>query len=456
MSRDCVRPGRRGRLLWRAAIPAAALGAFVFLGLLWAAGQQGVVLSVIRFLRVEPGPIPFLDAHAILAAAECHSRGIDVYTSNPCDLLGRPHVYSPLWITVLPGWFDTALTPWIGITLALLFLSSLFVLLRPRNLPEAAIFALAVFSPMTVYALERANNDAVIFLLLLCAGLLHGAARKWRLCSYPIILAAALLKYYPAVLFGLALRERRRDAVLVLGGAIVAVALFAVAYGADIVRALAIIPAASYFTDSFSAKNLPFGMLAGLPQVQPAAPVALGLLAIMVVFALARTGRTVRLLEPPGPAWDGSEMRFAALGGLLLTACFFAGQNVNYRGIYFLMVLPGLLSLRSSAADGPVRRWASLMVAAVLFVMWGEFLRRGLAGAVADRAGFQSLNPVFWVLRELVWWWLVAGMAALCTVHLRHVAAPEFAAAAARFGWLWPAAGRNLATAATTRRSAGR
>ncbi|HTT81077.1 MAG TPA: glycosyltransferase 87 family protein, partial [Stellaceae bacterium] len=322
------------------AIPLAALALFGMFALLWATGLQPIGREALRLVGIEPGPFPFLDIHAVLAAAECQRLGIDVYVSNPCDVFGRVHVYSPLWLPLVPPGIGTAATPWVGAGLDLLFLASLGWLIRPRSNREFLVLALAVFSPATFYAVERANNELVIFLLVLVAGLLQAGSRRARFCSYGLIVVAALLKYFPAVLLALAAREKRRDALLVTGAAVLAAALFLICYRDVFATALANIPHLSYYTDSFSARNLPFGLATGLPWVKEQQSFAFVLFAIMTALALVWLRRAVILLDGAGLDWTTSEVRFAAIGGLLLTGVFFAGQNVNYRCIHFLFVLP--------------------------------------------------------------------------------------------------------------------
>ena len=67
----------------------------------------------------------------------------------------------------MPAYLGTHDTFWLGLLLDGLFLLSLGLAMRPRCAREIAIFALAVVSPMTIFALERANNDVIIFLLVL-------------------------------------------------------------------------------------------------------------------------------------------------------------------------------------------------------------------------------------------------------------------------------------------------
>jgi hypothetical protein len=138
--------------------------------------------------------------------------------------------------------------------------------------------------------------------------------------------------------------------------------------------------------------------------------------------------RTVRLLGREQLDWVASESQFLVIGGLLVVACFFAGQNVSYRGILLLPVLSGLVCLHRSVKDREVRRFCGKMIAAVLFVMWEEFFRRALHAIVSPvpGAGLSSRAEVFfWIGRELVWWWLVVGLAALVLSYLRRLPLAE-------------------------------
>jgi xanthosine utilization system XapX-like protein len=434
---------QHGSLPHRLAIPAAMLLAFGIIALLWASGLQSIALTVFRVLGLEPGPIPFLDTHTLLAAAECQRLGVDVYRPSSC-MLGLVHVYSPLWLVLIPPALGAAAAAWVGAALDLMFILALPLLIRGSSRREIGVMAIAVFSPMTVYALERGNNDLVIFLLLLCAGLIPARSRCGRISSYAVIVGAALLKFYPGVTLALIARERQRDAVLVAAGAAAALGLMVAYYHVEVGQALSNIPNGAYAADSFSAKNLPFAVTQVLLQLRSPAPVAIALLGILTVFALARTLHTASLLDTLGIDWTTSEMRFAAIGSVLLTACFFAGQNVNYRGIYFLFVLPGLMRLHGATQSAEGKQFLSRMVAAVLFVMWGDFFRLGLqhAAALSGEALGDRLAVIIWVLRELVWWWLIAGLAAIAICYVAQL--PLLRDDAAWPGRAWRAFERRL------------
>jgi hypothetical protein len=416
------------QLAYRLAIPAAALGVYGLFALLWNAGAHSAYFGALRFLGVAPFSFPFLDVDAVLSAAECGRQGVDIYISNPCDALGRPHVYSPLWLAVVPSFLGKSARGWVGLSLGLMFILSWGLLLRPRSAQAMLVFGMAALSPTTVYALERANNDIVVFLLILCGGMLSSAARSYRLCAYPLYLAAGLLKYYPLVLLMLLARERCRHAVIGIIASGALLILSGVYFRADLGRALANIPAASYFADSFSAGNLPFGMSEVLSNGVGRSLIAFLLLAGLTAVGIARMVRTIRLLEPERLDRNETEAQYLVIGGMLVTACFFAGQNINYRGIYLLLVLPGLVRLHELCGEVAVRRFYRQMIGAVLFVMWEEFYRLLVHNLVAPGTGQGLSSPaevLFWLGRELVWWWMIAGLAALVVSHLRRLPLAE-------------------------------
>src|SRR3984893_15528871 len=414
---------------YRLAIPAAVLCLYTIMAGLWFSGTHSLYFGALRVLGLEPFSFPFLDTHAVLAAAECGRQGIEVYLSNPCDVLGRPHVYSPLWLAILPGALGTGARGWVGASLGLLFLLSLSVVLRPRTAGELFILGAAAVSPMTVYAVERANNHLAVFLLVICGAIVFTAPRPFRLFSYGLFVAAGLLKYYPLVLLIFVARERRRDALVTAAAAGFALILFGAAFYPELKTALTSIPAASsYFTDAFSAWNLPFGFAEALAGGAWRVLIAGSLVAAVSGGAVARTLRTVRLLGREQLDWAAGEIKFVVIGGLLVAACFFAGQNIAYRGILLLPVLSGLVCLHRSVKDPEVRRFCRRMIAAVLFVMWEECFRRALHAMISPipGEGLSSRAEVFfWVGRELVWWWLVVGLAALVLSYLRRLPIPR-------------------------------
>ena len=129
------------------------------------------------------------------------------------------------------------------------------------------------------------------------------------------------------------------------------------------------------------------------------------------------------LLERGPPDWAPFETQCLIVGALLLAGCFLAGQNIDYRGIYFVLVMPGLLVLRRSASAVEVRRFLARMTGAVVFVAWEEVIRSIFSAAASALPNVlrPRAEALFWLGRELVWWWLVAGLAAIVLCHMRQL-----------------------------------
>ena len=163
---------------------------------------------------------------------------------------------------------------------------SLAALCRPVSRREVLLMALVAISPMTVYALERANNDLVVFLLTVVSVALIRKRRAARWSGYALFLFAGLLKYYPLVLLAMIAREQRRDAIGFAAIAFTILAVLTIGNHAEIAAALAIIPKPSYFADSFAAANLAFGLGEIL-----ALPFARGIAASLLSYSRSGDGR---------------------------------------------------------------------------------------------------------------------------------------------------------------------
>jgi hypothetical protein len=98
------------------------------------------------------------------------------------------------------------------------------------------------------------------------------------------------------------------------------------------------------------------------------------------------------------------------VGAVLVCGCFFVGQSVGYRGIFLLLVLPGLLRLSHDAKSKTLRGIARHTCWAVVFVMWVLSLQWSFvaAGLARETIAYDSpIGLVHWLLHELAWWWIV-------------------------------------------------
>ena len=110
----------------------------------------------------------FADWTVITSAIKCTLLGNDVFLNNPCDYWGRAHVYGSIFL-LLP--FHENLNNFYNLYLPIFFnLIFLFVIISHFNFKKIGqiLFCfLFIFSPATLLALERFNNDILIFLVLI-------------------------------------------------------------------------------------------------------------------------------------------------------------------------------------------------------------------------------------------------------------------------------------------------
>jgi len=408
--------------------PLAALFVFFLLSALYAFGARDVYAAVMSHWGIEPFPfdITFGDMQGLLAAWQCDRLGTDVVVSDPCDILHRPFNYSPLWLVASPLGLGIGATKAAGWLSGLAFLLSLFLLPPPRRARELPFVILATLSTMVAFAVERGNPDLMIFMLALAMGYLALRSSRWRFFAYGVGLVAGLLKYYPLTLLALTVRERVSTFVVVNVVALALVVAFAAGYHADIARGLPTIASGIYYGDMFAAKNLPFGIAetvlgsgdATAADASPPHLLGLVLEALLLLFCAANSARLIRGsgLRQGLATLTPRESIFLAIGGVLIIGCFFAGQNVGYRGIFLLLVLPGLLAVARNAPDKATQGLLKFASVLIVLLMWGEFFRTNLIFALrgfhlgegAVLAGWLG----FWLLRELAWWWAISVLAA--------------------------------------------
>jgi hypothetical protein len=405
----------------RAWAPAVAATVIVLLfGTLYVLDNREQYVTLLIDWGAPPFRFPFLDIHGVLAAIECHRRGIDVYAQNPCDVFGRVHVYSPLWLygSALP--ITTAWTPAVGLGAVVLFLLSLALLPPGRGWWQTGVITLGASSGVVAWAIERANVDIIVFLLAALAARLVQWNRWLRLSGYGVALLAAMLKFYPAVLLILAVRERRT--VFFAIGVLSAGAMggFLAFYGHDLARILPAIPTTSYFdTFVFGARNFPYGMASILGWPGGAASALLVVLIVgMIVCAAACAWRGD--LRARIETLSAAECAFLLIGCTLLLTCFLAAQNVQYRAIFLLFMLPGMTAL--AGLRGRRRSWPYIAgCVLVLLLLWEETIHHTidpLQRQFSRETQHLTVVPLmFWLSRELLWW-VVATMQAVLLIAL--------------------------------------
>lgn len=391
---------------------------------LWAGGAAPAVMAAMHVVASNYFDRPFTDTSAVLGVMECYRAGVDIYVSNPCDVpWGRPHVYSSVWLLGARTSVTPAATMEVGTAMLAAFCSSLFLLPPARTGGAAVLLALAMLSNAVIFALFQANADIIIFVMTVVAAALLTRATAQRMGGYALILAAASLKFYPLTLMATALQERLRIFLIVTACSLVAFAAFVWAYGSDVPRAMKVVPT-GWITQMTGATVIGTGLPifpGGIRTVTTAPPLGTTgllltvLLSVACIVAAALVART----EAFGAAVSSlsvQERCFALLGCVTLVSCFFLGQNLRYRDVFVLMVLPAWANLAFARQRHRIRWLFGGSALLAVGLLWAVHVENGLDHALAalhvpDRVA-DMLVAAMWLARELCRWAFVTVMLA--------------------------------------------
>jgi hypothetical protein len=308
----------------------------------------------------------FWDLDGLLASGEAARQGLDPFLPNPLDFYHRPHVYTEWWlITGRIGW-GRAHTLWIGIALMVVTLTSALMVVRPMGWRQIGMAWLCLASPALLMALDRANNDLVVFVLMCAAFLaLSKTAGSLRALGIVLLAVAAVLKYYPLATLILLLDARSRREFLywvLLVGLVFLLAWPALEPG---LRA------------AFKYRPNPEWLYAfGAPVifrdlgivVQPRWLWAgFGLGTIVATWSLRGKGA----LSTAAPSQSGKDELAFIGGAAMLLGCFVLGSSYAYKLIFSLWLLPWLW--RSEIANAE-RRWKMMTWVSLFAVLWLEGL----------------------------------------------------------------------------------
>jgi hypothetical protein len=410
-------PAGGGRRVPAAALAFLAFGFYAGIYALWLAGRHDAYFAVMHFFGINVWRVPFLDMIGNLSWGECFRRGIDVAKINPCDPLGRPFNYGPIFL-MLP--FSTRDAGWISPVQNTLFLATAALVLRPRGKWEWLAGAAALTSAMTLYGMERANLDLFIFVLAAAGVFAAGRGGFGRAVSYAVYFFCGAMKLYPFSLFATVFREKPKTALLLAVAAEIAIGAYVwFSWPAPAPpRPGATGPLLSaYNIIAFGAPLLPHYLGEQSPLLAALRP---AIMASLLAVALAGAVWFARRLAEAVPAAGWSEPRcgFLLAGAILMSGCFFPQVNVAYRAVFLIFLLPGFFALARGAASSAIRRISVLAIWAVLFCLWNRCFQVQMETAVAASAYAEAAKFAFFVVRELVWWALMTAVAGIVLAFL--------------------------------------
>jgi hypothetical protein len=379
------------RLLWWAMV----IGMGCFVAYFTATPQALKNIGVIHY------GVWYLDLYAILASNDAVRAGIDPYGPNPLDLLHRAHVYPHWWLMLTQLGLTRDDFRWLGFVLGAAFFVAVGAGLRPRSIKEVLWYLAGFCSPPVMLALERSNNDLVIFLLLAPVPWFLIARREAvRLLAIPLITAATALKTYPIVAIAVLLdgdnrRELwRRWALMGMACTVIGIDLMYdwPQFGRRVPEMRGLL--------SFGAADAFILMGLGVQHAK------------LITLAIAVVAFAILLKVDFLSRWTIARENRAAwlsftLGAAVLTGCFFAGTSFAYRWIFALWLLPlTWRTLVDLTSPSRVRRLAIALAILSMAVFWVNgiaialLIRFDLAfhTSPTDRSDFvvAATQPLLW------------------------------------------------------------
>ena len=406
--------------------------------------MPNVYMILLSIMIKLPAPHPFTDWEWIPSSVRCWAEGVDVYVNNTCFKSGDNLAfnYSPLWLRLS---FLGLMEKWVNVTAIgfclLFFLSpAIYDQLRNRRTQEIAI--LTMLSSGTILGVERGNADILLFLIIVVALMAMQLKSMTRFIGYGLLIFAGLLKFYPFIGLVIAARDRSIVVVCVAIASISALAVLALTYQDKISVMANNLPGLSIYTLQFGAGELPSGLGAGLVKLltnstllNAEAARAYGRLVTGVLQILLPIGSLLgavlvcRAFKLPSHIAQLNSLTRDSLvvGVALIVGCFFVSQSVIYRGIFLLLVLPGLATLRVSHEH--LARLIKLLEIGIVFVLWIPFIETMLFLLGATERQFYQADPttafpppdtglILWLADELVWWGLITAFLAILGAFL--------------------------------------
>ena len=344
----------------------------------------------------------FADLGAILNASDCDMRGFDVYTLNACTNVGGIHVYGRAWLLLNKIGIGPQHQHALGIAVDITFMVLSVWLVKPKSIVEFLICCLIFFSPAVSLALERSNNDLVIFIFIFISiALLARNSRLLRALGLVLIYFSAMLKIYPGILFFAALfvqKSRLKEALVPIAITLLLASLWVATSFSEILLIKNIMPTpVGYYT---TGGNQLFGYL-GLGQSK-----FLSVIFVLIIgIGSTYLSRRIHLSDLPARTSTISYIAFV-FGLFLLFFTYIVNTNYDYRWVFLIFILPYLFeTLRCAVRPSLTFRLTALSFLCGAYLMWSEALMGNHPFAlknlyIALHLG-RFLIPLEWVQRCL-------------------------------------------------------
>jgi hypothetical protein len=313
----------------------------------------------------------FADLRNITSGIECYRQGFDPLINDPCDPWNRPMNYPRIWLGLSSLGLDQSHTFILGVFLAVLFYASIFfiVITKRLNVGEGLIYGLVLCSPAVMLAVERGNNDLVIFIFL-CLSVFM--IQKKRILPYFFILVASILKIYPIFGIFIAIRENKKRFFIIALIISTIFFIYIIYTWKDIILMNTFIPRSAHISYGsrviFDGLNVFFGDSGGIPEIVRKILSFIGVLIVLIssYWWAYKNGLSVLNTE---------HIDSFRMGAIIYIGTFIIiGNNWDYRLVFLILTLPQLFAWIKNKNE--LSYYAVFLLMAILFTMYSSLISR--------------------------------------------------------------------------------
>lgn len=361
--------------------------------------QTGELYLAWRKLGVFALSPTFFDWVYMEKGMDCIRKGFDIINDPSCiGLFGWN--YPRIWNLLQYTFVSEQYTSISAFTLITVFGAIVFAFIRRINFTEGIGYGLILCSPPVMLAVERANPDLLIFILL--AGVLYGLNRSGflRKFVYSIILFCGLLKYYPVSAFLLSLREKKKE-ILIMG----------------LLSLIIFIPYLYFSLHEMQLSNQQFekdiwvttgsmifvdwltGVLQNIVSLKPEVMHLSVWLAIALIFLFSflqiKNQKNI-------PVPETKNMDSFRMGAGIFIGSFIFGYNFDYRLIFLIFTFPQMMEWCKT--ENPMRKISMIALSGLVFYFQYYFLLGNASRIFSDKKWDDLLIFFTFPMKEMVIW----------------------------------------------------
>ena len=319
-----------------------------------------------------PNVFPFLDLKGRVAHIQANRLGIDTYYfNNPFDPFRRINNKPSISLLFSYTGLGVKDSIWLGYILISLFILQSVFLLRKTTSCFLIIGGFCIFNPNVLLAIERCNDDIIIFLFSFGLPYLISKNHYFNSIAISIVFFLSALKYYPLTLYLIFISKKLPKFKIYFSLIIFINVLWGSLSFKEILFLKERVPNTDANLFSFSLKELfEFGNSSYL--------ILLLLFFISVTCGYLYLKSEKDILTDRFLYVSDEDKKYFIIGCTLLTFCYLLGFNWSYRLIHSIFLLPIILNLLSKtnifSLDYRYEKFLFIILISLLISNWHSIL----------------------------------------------------------------------------------